>query len=419
MSIQTFPESARLKIDLMFEGLRYSEALGAAAAHAFPNFYPYRFQPGEPNPTGQPKVTIPYLFTLEDGPLVRVKGSGSSPWQAMGSRESGYRVASDQDPERALPIAFEPLPEWMKAKTSDGFPMAQAGLSLHGDMAVVNISPGCEYFLQRGEDGDSLRCTFCAYGAPNERVKHYGQLTGQVSLPDLTYQRLQETLTAALAEGGIRHIYLVGGSMTDWRQEGERYLEMGRALKRINTAGIPVSCGSGALPPDIQQQLFDEGLFDNVCFNLEIWSESLFRQVCPGKQKNVGYQRWIEALEHAVGLWGRNHVYSAMVAGIELEPEFEMGWEAAADLAIQGAEQLCSRGVIPIYSLYWPTGGKDHADYFSRLRNYFEKLNSEYRRIRQTHGLKIDDSFMCHRCAYMQLECDLDRAGLDGGSADG
>ncbi|HHH38526.1 MAG TPA: hypothetical protein ENK50_02995 [Sedimenticola sp.] len=414
MTQDTLPPSARLKLDLMFEGVRYSEALGAATAHAFPNFYPYRFQPGEENPTGQPRVPIPYLFTLEDGTLVRVKGNGESQWWVAGDRERGYRLLNDREPGVERPIAFAPLPAWMGRETSDGFPMAQAGVSLHGDMAVINVAPGCEYFLQRGEDGSSLKCSFCAYGAPNERVQHYGQQEGRPSLPETTYRRLQETLEAALAEGGIRHLYLVGGSMADWRQEGERYQEMGRAVQAVNRHRLPLSCGSGALPPDQQQALFDEGLFDNVCFNLEIWSEPLFRKVCPGKQENVGYQRWIESLEQAVKHWGPGHVYSAMVAGIELEPEYGMSWEQAAERAIEGAEALCSRGIIPIYSLYWPSGGRDHADYFSRLRHYFEDLNLAYRMIRQRHGLHIDDGFMCHRCAYMQLECDLDRALPEG-----
>ncbi len=42
---------SKFKLDLMFEGIRYTEALGNAAGHSFPNFYPYRFQPGEQNPT--------------------------------------------------------------------------------------------------------------------------------------------------------------------------------------------------------------------------------------------------------------------------------------------------------------------------------------------------------------------------------
>ncbi|MCB1852880.1 MAG: hypothetical protein KDI83_19260, partial [Gammaproteobacteria bacterium] len=163
------------------------------------------------------------------------------------------------------------------------------------------------------------------------------------------------------------------------------------------------------------QRLFDEQLVDAVCFNLEVWSEPLFSKVCPGKQKFVGYHRWIESLERAVELWGEGRVYSAMVAGVELEPEFGMSWQEAADLAIQGAEDLCARGIIPIYSLYWPIGGRDHPDYFDRLLAYFEKLNLAYLALRRRYALQIWEGFMCHRCAYMQLECDLDRSPAGGG----
>ena len=76
--------------------------------------------------------------------------------------------------------------------------------------------------------------------------------------------------------------------------------------------------------------------------------------MCPGKNRYVGYHRWIEALETAVRYWGRGNVYSAMVAGIELEPEHGLEWEQAASIALEGAEDLCSRGIIPIYSLVWP-----------------------------------------------------------------
>ena len=59
MTIAKLPPSAQLKVDLMFEGLRYTQALGEAARHAYPNFYPYRFEKGEPDPTGKGKAAIP------------------------------------------------------------------------------------------------------------------------------------------------------------------------------------------------------------------------------------------------------------------------------------------------------------------------------------------------------------------------
>jgi len=408
--MKTLPGSARLKLDLMFDGIRYSEALGRAAEKAFPNFYPYRFKSGEANPTGKPKVEIPYLMYLQDETLIRVKGNASSSWQVVDSDESGYQLVDDNNSENRYPIQFAPLPDWMKQETKDGTPMAKAGVSLHGDMAVINIAPGCDYFLEKSESGSSMRCSFCAYGAPNARVSQYGQSAGLPGLPASTYERMLETLELALQQSEIRHIYLVAGSLTDWHEEGKRFMEIARAVQQVNQHKIPVTCGSGALPLDIMQKMHDEGLVDSVCFNLEIWSEALFEKVCPGKNKFVGYQQWIESLENAVSLWGRGRVYSAMVAGIELEPEFAMDWEQAADLAIEGTDELCSKGIIPIYSLYWPVGGQDHPEYFSRLRSYFERLNLGYYKIRQQQDLHIWHGFMCHRCAYMQMECDMDRA---------
>lgn len=405
----TTSDAVTFKMDMLFEGVRYSEALGQAATHAFPNFYPYRFEPGEPNPTGKSTTPIPYLMTTGDGTLARVKGSGRSRWSVAGAPQTGYRLVRDDAPAMAIPIAFEPLPGWMGRLTSDGFPMARTGLSLHGDMAVVNVAPGCEYFLHK-VDGVSMRCAFCAYGAPDERLAHLGQVVGQTSLPDTTCRRLQETLRAALAETPIRHIYLVGGSMTDWREEGRRFVQLAAAVRPVSGDAVPLCCGSGALPLECLQQLHGEGLVDSVCFNLEVWSQPLFAKVCPGKDRYVGYHRWIESLENAVALWGRGRVYSAMVAGIELEPEHGLDWENAAKLALEGAEALCSRGVVPIFSLYWPVGGRDHPQYLDRLRAYFERVTQGYADIRRRHGLRVWEGFMCHRCAFMQMECDIDRA---------
>ena len=397
-------ESTKLKIDLMFEGVRYTEALGRAAATAYPSYYPYRFRDGEPNPTGKSKVPIPYLMTTPDDTHLRLRGDGRSAW-SIEAGSGGYRLVRDG---HEIAVDFEPRPSWLDRNTSDGFPMAQAGVSLHADMAVINVAPGCEYFLKK-ENGRAMRCTFCSYGAPDERTAHLGQVAGRIDIPELTLQRMQEALRSAIAEAEVRHIYLVGGSLTDPREESDRYVQLARAVREASDSGIPVTLGSGALPGDCLDRFRAERLVDSVCFNLEVWSDKLFDQVCPGKSHYIGYEPWIESLEYAVSLWGRERVYTAMVAGIELEPEHGLEWDEAASLAIQGAEDLCGRGIVPIYSLYWPVGGKNRPDYLVRLRGYFEKVHSAYRDIRRAHGLSIWDGFMCHRCAFMQVECDIDR----------
>jgi len=329
MTQVALPDAVRLKLELMFEGVRYTDALGAAAEQAFPNFYPYRFQPGERDPTGTGHATIPYLMWTADGTTVRVKGSGASRWRVE-SKGDGFLLIHDGG--ESVPITFDPRPAWMNRTTSDGTPMAQTGISLHGDMAVVNVAPGCQYFLADRQGGPSLRCTFCTYGAPDARTAALGQDMAATALPVATYRRMQETLAAAIEDREIRNVYLVGGSMTDWHEEGERFITLARHVHDVLDDRVPVSCGSGALPAESQRRLHGEGLVENVCFNLEVWSRPLFERICPGKQRFVGYDAWIGSLETAVGLWGREHVYSAMVAGIELEPEHGLTWVDAADL---------------------------------------------------------------------------------------
>lgn len=404
----TLTGSPALKVQVMCEGIRYTEALGRAASHSMPNYYPYRFKPGEHDPTGKGVATIPYLINTRDGTEIRILGSGDSPWHVEGDQIQGYRLIDDRG-RAAVPVEFEPLAPWMTQTTHDGLPFPQAGVTTHGDMLVINVAPGCEYFLHK-HDGQSMRCAFCSYGAPDERTAHLGQKTGQVEIPEATLERMREALGAVTDQTEIRHIYLVGGSLTDSRKEGERFLQLARFVKKANTRGIPVALGSGAIPDDLIEQFHDEQLVQYVCFNLEMWSEPLFAKVSPGKHRYVGYQRWFEALETAVRLWGRGSVYSAMVAGIELEPEHGLEWQEAAHIALRGAEDLCSRGIIPIYSLVWPTGGRDRPDYHARIRSYFETLSHGYQEIRRRHRLAVSGGFMCHRCAYMQLECDIDRA---------
>jgi hypothetical protein len=400
--------SPSLKVEVMCAGVRYSDALGAAAAHSLPNYYPYRFRPGEHDPTGKGTAAVPYLMNTPDGTMIRVLGNGDSAWHVEGNREHGYQLIDDADGQR-VDIVFQPLLPWMTRQTSDGFPVVRSGVSTHGDMLVINVAPGCEFFLHK-HDGESMRCTFCSYGAPDERTRHLGQFAGRVEIPDLTLRRLAESVAVVLEDTDIRHIYLVGGSLVSGSDEGKRFLQLARAVRDANPRQIPVTLGSGALPDEFIHEFRNERLVENVCFNLEIWSEPLFAAVCPGKHRYVGYDRWIAALETAVRLWGPGHVYSAMVAGVELEPEFGLDWQNAVETAIAGADDLTRRGIIPIYSLHWPTGGRERPGYHARLRGFFETLNTRYQAIREARRLSISPGFMCHSCAYMQLECDIDRS---------
>jgi len=408
------PETPRIKVDLMFEGVRWTSALGDAMRFAAPNFYPYRFGPGEEDPTGAGKTVMPYLLTLDDGTLIRLKGNPSSPWRVEGPHAGGEYSLWHDDCEDALrrDVSFDPRPAWADRTTTDGTPMRAVGVDFHGEMLVVNVAPACQYFLAKPPSGKgNLKCTFCGYGRPDERMAALGQAIDTPDLADFTYQRLREALRVARDEGRMRHVYLVGGSMTDWREEGERFLKLARVVREEVGDSAYVALGSGALPTDQLERFHGEGLVDGACFNLEVWGRDLFRSVCPGKDRYVGWERWLESLYAAAELWGPDHAFTAMVGGVELEPEHG-GWsvEAAIDNAIDGARTLLARGVTPVWSIYWPLWGADHPERLAELRRYFEELSLAYAELRSELDVRVNPDFLSHRSAYMQLECDMDLA---------
>jgi hypothetical protein len=151
-----------------------------------------------------------------------------------------------------VPIVFEPKHPWFTQKTADGMPYAQAGVTTHGDMLVINVAPGCEYFLHK-IDGVSMRCSFCAYGAPDERTIHLGP--GDRQGGDSRRPRSSactRRCNAVIGQTEIRHIYLVGGSLTDARKPKASASCNWRASSSPSTAGAsPSRWALAHLPDDV------------------------------------------------------------------------------------------------------------------------------------------------------------------------
>jgi hypothetical protein len=206
-------------------------------------------------------------------------------------------------------------------------------------------------------------------------------------------------------------VYLVGGSLRDADSEGSRYLAATRAAFAGSAGRVPIGCGSQALPGQWLRRIREAGA-SYACFNLEIWDAALWPAICPGKAKFIGREQWLQNMLDAVEVFGRGGVLSAFVAGAELVAGFKS--EARAiESALEGIAWLLARGVSPIFSPFSPALTSEYAVASRPTLDYFLKLNQEALRLRREHALPVDTRFVCARCCYAQLECDLDR--LAGG----
>ena len=408
----SFPDSpacVRLKAALLFHGVQYCTDLAIAAKWAFPNYAPYQLPVGLPAFEGSRRIAIPYLLRMQDDTQVRLRIKEDSPFSLRPTDRDRWYDVLEHDNVVAK-TTFEPRLNWTEKLTSDGTPMRATGLSQHGEMLVLNVAPGCEYFLSpvegQPEKSENLSCKFCLYGLPDKRLEALGQELFQIELPNQTYTRVIEACLDT--DTRAKQLYLVGGSMTSPEAEGERFVQIARAL---NAAGLCeryyVACGSGAIPKHHMETLQSLGV-RGACFNLEVWDEAAFERICPGKAKWVGREAWLRSLEEAVEVFGRNNVMTAFVGGVELEGEDAMTPEQALQSAIDAGEYLIPKGIQPIYSLYWRTTGQNRGEEPAYTLPLFLQINEALAKIRIRENLPMNTEFLSKRGAYMQLEPDYE-----------
>lgn len=401
------PEPVLWKTELLFRGVRFTDVLADAVREgAAPNFWPYR----KPDPAGGWKVIdVPYLFRLDGGAVARVRVDDRSSLEVRrDSPEEPYTLWDHDNPLCSLDFVRAHV--WQSYRTKDGATPHAAGVEQLGDMLVVNVAPGCEYFRARDESGHSYRCSFCGYGRFDKRSKMMGQARGQAELDKGVLGRLEEVLRVAAQSGEARHVYLTGGSLLDPKEEARRYISVIEIARNAVGNRLRVTCGSGAVDPEDSRRFRDAGA-DSCCYNLETWDEATFKAVCRGKSTYTGRQRWIEGLLGAVEVFGRGNVGSAFVAGVELLPPAPGMTSQEMLLSIaEGAAFCLDRGIMPVYSPLWPVEGTGYRlDDGLTPELYLEVERTVYQ-LRAGRKFAVPRWLICPDCSYMLLEVDFDKA---------
>lgn len=397
------PEIVLWKAELMFTGLRFTEALARAVEEgALPNFYPYkRRRPDDKIDT----IPVPYLFDLGGKAVGRIRVDDRAAMEVERDGAGKYWLRRNEvDGQPLTEVTFVRKPAWQSYRTPDGLDPFQAGAEQMGDMIVVNLAPGCEYFSV------SKKCSFCAYGRFDRRSLTLGQKQGQVPLDEVALRRLEGVMRAAAESPSVRHVYITGGSLLDPADEVARFVPVIEAVRRGVGDRLRVTAGSGAVDPEGSRRYKDAGA-DSACYNLETWDAATFEACCPGKAAHVGRDRWIAGLLGAVEVFGRGNVGSAMVAGLELVPPGpSMTHDQFLASVLEGATFLLDAGIVPLYSPLWPVEGTSYGIKDGIPPALYVQLEHELYKLRAARRFPVPGWLICPDCSYMLLEVDFDRA---------
>ena len=141
-----------------------------------------------------------------------------------------------------------------------------------------------------------------------------------------------------LARDGLKHPGMIAISITSgvWRtpeEEAARIVRLVRLIRK-EMGGRDVPIGVSIYPTKDSSELLKDAGAAEVKYNVETLDREIFREVCPG----LNFDYIVEALEHAVSVFGKNHVFSNVLIG--------MG-ETDETIAA-GVEMLASKGVIAV-----------------------------------------------------------------------
>jgi hypothetical protein len=269
---------------------------------------------------------------------------------------------------RVTPVDFPPATRFYERVTRSGFPYQLMAVLQGLDVISFPYLWPCQFAL------GGTPCHFCYHGNITLAMKQ----AGQPLPPNPRPADVAEAVAYAVREEGCRDVQLTGGSEVDaGRGELPLATEVLAAIEqKLGLANIPGEIylyTSAPKDPAAVDEVFAAGA-DRVAYDLNVWDETIFAQVCPGIAQHIGRAQQLRAIEYAARQHGPNKVCSAFVVGLE-----------PVESLLAGAEWAAQRGVVPLFSIWMPHGRPvlgsttpPGLDYYRRARQGFLELFAQY-----------------------------------------
>lgn len=242
-------------------------------------------------------------------------------------------------------VILPPLPHYWSQKTASNTSMLRIVGTCALCQANVWLWHECAYVFT------GQQCRFCGIGIQSGRKAEDGidlrqWLTQNEPLDALwarskvrVQQDVAETLQQARQSYYHDHLHLmfISGNFPNQLldQQWHIYLDVMEMIEKSVRSLSELDAISLLMPPNdfrLIDRAFQIGL-RKIAFNLEIWNEALFKRAMPGKAA-YGRDKMIQALHHAVQVFGKGNVYTNLIIGID-----------ADESLLSGAEQLASEGI--------------------------------------------------------------------------
>lgn len=298
-----FTNPAVIKLCLLCDGVRIHQEVLKQVGKKYAEDR-FRYHRATRIPSGA--KFIPSEILLPEDIVCSVFIEEKSPWLIRKDKDNKPALFY-QDNQKVCRLSFPPRPKFYDLKLSNGKSCNQAAVMYGNYVFAIFIMGWCYFFKER------LGCKFCSLKANWE-----GKGLGQQNLKFVTPQIAQEAARIAIKSDKerIKYVLYSSGSFPDNDQGFRIQTEVVRAVKK-ETPNLEHHFA--IMPPNdlsLIKQMKKAGL-NTIDFDMEIFNEKLFKKICPGKEKFYGHDKYVEALEYAVKIFGWGKGRCACVAGLE------------------------------------------------------------------------------------------------------
>ncbi|WGI17840.1 radical SAM protein [Methanonatronarchaeum sp. AMET-Sl] len=268
-----------------------------------------------------------------------------------------------------LELKIRKNPEYYNKTTSKGQPMKKLAL-MHGKNCLgTTIYQKCRFF------DEGKQCKYCAI---EETLKD------RSTIKEKNIDELTEVAREARKED-ITHMTVTTGVPPKEDYIVERLVELAKTVKNNVNMQIHVQL----LPPGEEnlEKLKAAGI-DTIGLHLETWDKELMKEVCPGKAE-IGREKFIEDIEHAVRIFGENQVSSFMIAGIGETDES----------VLTGVKELSQKGCVPFLTPLHPLPGSHFENRYPPETERMDKLYRKASEILKDNNINPrENKAGCVRC---------------------
>ena len=167
-------------------------------------------------------------------------------------------------------------------------------------------------------------------------MKNTRRTVGKYMVSEFTEENIREA-TQLFQNTPWRNIPLVSITMGTPRTDEEsrkNVIEPIRWMYEELDPSVPIHLL--AHPPnnfDLIEEYKEAGV-TSIAFNIEVYDRERFQEICPGKTKFYGYDKWEKALMQAKAVFGEYQVYCGLVWGLE-----------SPESSIAGHEHFLEKGI--------------------------------------------------------------------------